>query len=244
VRYILPISLLFVVATAFCQTSLESFQRDAEKALGRTITITETDDVGSNNGETYCDRDPVLIRVRPGLVEDLRQQVLAHELGHAILCGRGIFSVTVSTDGPSSIAGSIGARVGSCYIDPLADAEAEKRGFKPAQTVDEILRKSLSHSKKEFRDFLENYKELAVDSITLAIYCTDLRPHSFQISEMEASVSGESDVMTKLQALRRDFGKPKCFDGSSCFVLTKRLRDELALQKLVVVKNPTTGLFE
>jgi hypothetical protein len=235
-RYLLPLFLLFLVATASCQTSLES--------LGRPVRIIDSNEMGPDNGETFCDQDPVLIKVRFGLSENLRQEVLAHELGHALVCGRGIFSFTHSSDDPLSIERSLGSGIASCYIDPLADAEAEKRGFKPVQTVDEIRRKSLSHSKEDFREFLKNYKELAVDFITLAIYCTDLRPHSFQISEMEAPVSGEPEVMVKLQALRRGLGKPKCFDSGSCFVLTKRLRDELALQKLVTVKNPTTGLFE
>jgi hypothetical protein len=61
---------------------------------------------------------------------------------------------------------------------------------------------------------------------------------------MEAPVADEPAIMTKLLALRHDLGKPKCFDSSSCFVLTKRLRDAFALQKLVTVKNPTTGVFE
>jgi len=61
---------------------------------------------------------------------------------------------------------------------------------------------------------------------------------------MEAPVSDEQSVMIKLLALRRDLGKPKCFDSSSCFVLTKRLRDGLSMQKFVLVKNPATGAFE
>jgi len=130
------------------------------------------------------------------------------------------------------------------YIDPLADAEAEKRGFNPAQVEDELLRKSTSHSKEEIHEYLKKYGDLAADFTALVIYCTDLRPHSFQISEMEGTVSDEPTVMIKLEALRRDLGKPKCFDSSSCFVLTKRLRDGLALQKFVIIKNPATGLFE
>ena len=246
-RYPLRFLLVFAVATASAQTSLESFQREAEKVLGRPISINESNElVGAALGQTHCDQNPLLIKIRSGLDAKLRQQVLAHELGHALLCGRGIVSVVTnpiqSTDAAFSIVRGVSAAIGSCYIDPLADAEAEKRGFNPAQLLDELLRKSTSHSKEEFQKFLKEY--FGADSVALAIYCADLRPHSFQISKMEAPVSDEPTVMMRLLALRRDLGKPKCFDSSSCFVLTKRLRDVLSLQTLVIVQNPTTGVFE
>jgi hypothetical protein len=214
--------------------------------LGRPINVSEVDNLG-NLGETSCDLNPVLIKIRSGLDAQLGEQVLAHELGHALICGRGVVSNTMSyppTDGMLSIVLGLGNEIGSCYIDPLADAEAEKRGFKPAQPVDELLRRSTSHSKEEIQEYLKKYGDLAADLTALAIYCTDLRPHSFQISQMEAPISHEPAIMTKLQALRHDLGRPKCFDSSSCFVLTKSLRDAFALQKLVTVKNPTTGVFE
>jgi hypothetical protein len=55
-----------------------------------------------------------------------------------------------------SIVPAIGAEIGSCYIDPLPDAEAEKRGFTPAETQDECFRSSTSHSKEEIEDFFND----------------------------------------------------------------------------------------
>jgi hypothetical protein len=161
-----------------------------------------------------------------------------------LLCARGIGSFTFLILPAVPTVTVVGNSIGSCYIDPLADDEAKKRRFDPAQLDDELFRKATCHSKEEFQQFLKENGDLAADSIALAIYCVDLRPHSFQISKMEAPVSDQQAVMIKLLALRRDLGKPKCFDSSSCFVLTKRLRDGLSMQKFVLVKNPATGAFE
>ncbi len=159
-RYPLQFLLLVAVATISAQTSIESFQREAEKALGRPISISETNELGVNNGETYCDLNPVLIKIRSELDANLRQQALAHELGHALICGRGILSVTKSipsTDGALSIVVTgISSAIGSCYIDPLADAEAKKRGFSPAQLVTNSFENQQVTRRKNFRNISTN----------------------------------------------------------------------------------------
>jgi hypothetical protein len=244
--YFLPYLILFALTTAPAQ-SLESFQREAEQALRRPISIIEASEMGANLGETFCDQNPVLIRIRSGIDTKLSQAVLAHELGHALLCGRGILSSTNSIppfDGPLSIVPSLGATIGSCYIDPLADAEAEKRGFKTSEVADAFFRRSTSHSRTEIEEFLTKYGELAADFAALAIYCVALRPHSFELSKLEAQVADKPTVLMKLMALKNHLGNQRCVDSGSCFVLTKHLRDELALQKLVTIKNPATGIFE
>jgi hypothetical protein len=241
-RYLIPFALAAVSAQ-----SLESFQQEAERSLSRPISIIDVNEMGADMGETFCEQNPVLIRIRSGLDAKLRGAVLAHELGHALLCGQGILSTTNSIppfDGPRAIVPSLGGLIGSCYIDPLADAEAEKRGFKTSEIEDEFFRRSTSHSKTEIEQFLTNYGELAADFAALAIYCASLRHHSFELSKLEAQVADKPAVIMKLTALKGHLGRPRCIDSASCFVLTKRLRDELALQKLVTIKNPATGAFE
>ena len=66
-RYLLQLLFILAVATASAQSSLELFQREAEGALHRAIRISELNEMGANNGETYCNQDPVLIKIRAGL---------------------------------------------------------------------------------------------------------------------------------------------------------------------------------
>jgi len=61
---------------------------------------------------------------------------------------------------------------------------------------------------------------------------------------MERAFDGEPSVISKLQKLRRDLGKPKCRDAPSCFILTKKLRDEFELRRFVLLRNPKTGIPE
>ena len=245
-NYVLQYLILFAVTTASAQ-SLESFQREAERALRRPIRIVEASEMGPDLGETFCDQNPVLIKIRSGLSAKLSQAVTAHELGHALICGRGILNTTNSIppfEGPLSIVPGVGSEIGSCYIDPLADAEAEKRGFNTSEIKDEFFRRSTSHSRTEVEEFLTKYGELAADFAALAIYCAGLRPHSFELSKLEAQVADKPLVLMKLMALKNHLGSPRCLDSDSCFVLTKHLRDELALQKFVTIKNPSRGVFE
>jgi hypothetical protein len=239
--------LLVVISTTSAQHRLDSFKREAEKALGRSVKIIETvEGLGIANGATYCELDPVLINIRPGLAEELRIEVEAHELGHALLCGRGIkFEIGPAKQigGVPPILDSLGAAIGSCYIDPLADAEAAQRGFVPSKTVDDIFRKTKTHTKEEIHNSILNNGELAADLTTINIYCIELRPHSFSIEELEKVFEDEPSVLMKLGALKRRLDMPKCSDAASCFYLTIRLRDEFWLGKLILIQNPRTGLI-
>ncbi len=131
------VGLTFLVAAsalAAAQTTIDSFKAEAEASLNARIEITDSITSGGDMGETYCQYRPVAIRLEAGLSAQLREAVLSHELGHAILCARGVYILdTLTADAKQNPnAGLLGAFTGamaSCYVDPLADAEAEKRGF-------------------------------------------------------------------------------------------------------------------
>jgi hypothetical protein len=233
--------------TSSGQTPLTSFQREAESALKRSIVITELEDISPNLGLTYCDLNPVVIKITKGIAADLREQVLSHELGHALLCGRNILSVTRSKQRPpfkgTGLVANIGAVIGSCYIDPLADEEAEKRGFKPSQINDELYRNGKTHTKEDFRASVTRFGEFAADFTALAVYCSQLRPHSVQVADAEQPYAAEPTILSKLKVLRQ-LGEPKCHDSISCHDLTERLRAALKLEDYVEIQNPATSLYE
>ena len=248
-RSVLAPFLAVLLADQVAQKPLESFQLDAEKALGKRIVITESDKTGIANGQTFCDQDPIAIVLRSGLLPDLKDQVLAHELGHAILCSRGIAIFSYSTEevgakGLSEIVGLLGSTIGSCYIDPLADAEAERRGFRPETAVDALLKKTASHTKDEIHEAIARYGELSSALPAIAVYCSELRPHNFSMQEVEKVFADEPSVMSKLQALRKDIGRVRCDDSMSCYALTRRLRDECALGKYLRLSNPSSRVLE
>jgi hypothetical protein len=240
---------LSVLVAVPAQTPIDLFQQEAETSLGRPIRILESDEMGMSNGQTFCDQNPVLIKLRKGLEPGLRDQILAHELGHALLCARGILTHSRNTDtateeGISGIVGALGSTIGSCYIDPLADAEARRRGFKADKRVEQLLRKVGSHTKEEIHYAVNRFGDLSAELSAIAIYCSELDYQSLPISEIEKVYESEPSVIMKLQALRRDLGRPHCSDGASCFTLTKRLRDEFGLGRLIVIWNSGTSNFE
>lgn len=229
-------------------TPIEQFQHEAEKELRRPIAIAESDELGIDNGETYCDKNPVQIRVRKGLDPETREEVLAHELGHAYLCGRGILIITYTTpaaiaEGLSGIVGSLGAVIGSCYIDPLVNAEMIKRGFKTDKMAEALLHRTKSHTKQDIRDSVSR-GDLYVELSAVAIYCSELEYSSIPIKEFEEVFKDEPSVMTKLETLRRDLGKPTCSDTASCINIIKRLRDVFGLKRYITVWNPDTNSAE
>lgn len=228
---------------------LDSFKHEAETALRGRIEIVESEDIGISNGQTYCDRSPIRIVIRAGLAPDLKEQVLAHEIGHALLCSRGIVIFSYSSDaakaeGVEGISAALGSAIASCFIDPLADAEASKRGLKTEMTTEALLQKARSHTKEEIHQGVSRFGELSSSLPAIAIYCSDLLPHSFPISDMERVFAGEPSVISRLQELRRVLGKPKCRDAPSCFILAKKLRDEFELRRFVLLRNPKTGTLE
>lgn len=229
-------------------SGLDSFRREAEKALGNKIEVVESESTGINNGETHCDTTATRIVTRAGLPWDLKEQVLAHEIAHALLCSRGIVVFSYSTDfartsGVEGVSAAIGSAIGSCYIDPLADAEAARRHLRTEKTTEALLQKARSHTKKEIHEAV-SMGELYATLPAVAIYCTDLLPHSFPISEMESLFADEPSVILKLQKLRHDLRQPKCTDARTCFHLAKKLRDDLELRQWIVLKNPETGALE
>lgn len=228
--------------------TLESFQKEAENALGKKIEITESADTGAANGQTYCDATPVRIIIKRGLESSLRKQVLAHEIGHALLCSRGIVVYSASTttariENVEALANALGSNIGSCFIDPLANSEAKKRGLRTEKTTQARLDKLQSHTKEEIHRAV-NSGQLGLAFAVSALYCTEILPHSFPNSQLEKPFGSEPPVIAELRALERNLRAPVCRDDVSCFDLAIRLRDALAVKNFVLLKNPRTGRFE
>jgi hypothetical protein len=227
--------------------SLDSFKADAERALGIPVRIVETDQTGTAMGQTFCETQEVLIQIQPGLETELHKQVLAHELGHAILCATGIRTYLKPTQRGSALSATILpliAEIGSCYIDPLADAEAKRRGFSPDVAVSELVRRTKKHTPEEVHTFVATFGDRAIDFSGVALYCTELRPHSFPMRDLSETFSVEPRINEKFQNLKKVLGMPGCSDATSCFLLTKHLRDTLSLQDLILIKNPQSGSYQ
>ena len=220
------------------QATIDSFKAEVEASLNAQIEITESIAPGGDMGETYCQVRPVAIRLEANLPAELREAVLSHELGHAILCARGIYILDALTDDAkrnphADLLGAFTGAMASCYIDPLADAEAEKRGFRPNLTVDEIARRTEMHTRHQISDAVKAGGELQVRFIAMALYCTELRPHSFRMQDLEQHLVVEPMIIETFHKYQRDLGSPTCSDWTSCFALTKRLRDELGLSQQI-----------
>jgi len=247
--FILPVvatSLLLIVQTP--DSRLEKFQHDAEVELHKSISITESDDLGMANGQTFCNTNPVQIKIRKSLDPETKQEVLAHELGHAFLCGRGLLIHTITTsetvnEGLADVVGSLGSGIESCYVDPLVDAEMAKRGFKTDKMAEAFVEKTNSHTKLEVHDWISR-GDLYADATAVLLFCSELLYPSVPVEQFEGVFKDEPSVITRVEMLRHDLGKPTCSDTPSCIEAVKRLRDELKLKSYILVWNPKTNKVE
>lgn len=234
---------MFSLFSGPANPSLQDFQSEAERLLNRSIIIVDAPktEMGPALGFTYCDLNPVRIMLLEGMPSEVRTATLAHELGHAYLCGSGVLSITTNRPGPSvvnaqDLSARVGSTVASCYIDPLADSVAAKHGFDTSAATDQFAKTSNSHSDDEVRSFVVNNGDLGADFVALTIYCYGLRPHKIALVHV-------SDGLGKVEVLKK-LGSPSCNTSESCFVLTRKLRDALQLQDNVLIKDPSTGQFE
>src|SRR5436309_4963265 len=113
---------------------LYAFKCQAEHAIKKAVKIVNDKSMGLYGGSTDCDSDPVLIRIGTNHNPEVQELLLAHELGHVIVCSHNMFRMAaLSPSSPVPLKGiltALGVEIGNCYVEPLADAEAERLGFK------------------------------------------------------------------------------------------------------------------
>jgi hypothetical protein len=241
-RISLALCIFTIVSYSFAggqsRVTIDDFKVEAEAALGASITI-HVADTGIDLGQTFCDKSHAEIAIAAGLSEPLRTAVLSHELGHVILCARGISGMTrSSTDG---ILSAVSSAIGSCYMDPLADSEAVKRGFNPTLASEYLAQRVEAHTDEEISSAIARNGNLQVVLIAVSTYCYELRP---QTRNIEGRFKAFPDVLAKISAYHKDLGEPVCGDEASCLALMKKLRDELNLRGQVWIQNPATLTFE
>lgn len=186
-------SLISIFCLLFLATgkapNVDQFAKEAENAVGRQVDFAP---MPSNRVELgYTDFDhtgSVLIEVRDGLPPEVVENVKAHELGHVILLKRRLhadayLSQTGMKRDRTFMVTTVETLV-SCYEDPLADAEAKKRGFHPELMNDYVAQKTARvtmfdiEKKRRIDDLMWNYQ-------AMFLYCFELRPHTFKNTELE-----------------------------------------------------------
>lgn len=226
-----------------------SFKREAEKAIGKYIHITYVDELGPSAGNSRCVDNPVEIKIDRNFGPKTRELLIAHELGHVMLCSRHI-EIRITYDPaipiPSKmkpLSDDLVSQINSCFLDPLANAEAEKRGFAVRHLEKLTMDYLKTIDESDLRQSIETYGEYARDFTVLSIYCFELRANK-RIPEGEAFISKEPDVVRELESLRRNLGTPSCDDKYSCYFISKKLRDQFNWKIFLQMENPITGLRE
>lgn len=228
--------------------TIEAFKSEAEHALGKSIAI-EDGEAGTYLGLTYCDRNPVLIVTEPGMRGDLREAVLAHELGHAFICATGITTdVRLTAAGKAQDGGGLLSNltilVGSCYIDPVADATARSHGVDPTLAADSLWATLFAHPTSDWMEASQNLGPFWPKYAAAVLYCGELRKHTRSSAEVENRFGVVPDVLDNLRSYKRTLGMPECHDANECISLTMTLRDTVGLQGMAVVKVPGTNRYQ
>jgi hypothetical protein len=237
------VGILAVLAPA-ARSNIDLFIQEAERIIGRSVRVDEMPSTRVELGYTTFDNPSyVWIQIQAGLPDNLRENVLAHELGHVVLRPRGFSSAGGLTEAGKkrdrTFMMATAEVIANCYQDPLADAEAAKRGFHPEAIGDYIA----ETVKKETLFDIANKKktdDLAFDYEAAFLYCIGLRPHRFHSKELEAQFAIEPAIGEKLRKLKRELGQQGCGNPQNCFEKAKRLRDLAGFSGLIQLRNPTT----
>jgi hypothetical protein len=235
------------------QQRLEQFRSEVENINGKQVVIHLVDQ--ESNGSSDC-RNPHQIDIymnrRLEQDQEWHDVVLAHELGHAYLCGKGItapnwestFKAHLMFDrvDPNFIRAIMGI-LSSCYQDRLADAEATKRGFDPSVSVDNTATKIITpksvivESKKTDGPLYSRY-------LAAAAYCHEKRNHSFNVAQFEEPSTADPDFRPALENLKKNLRGVSCATADSCYEAEKKLRDIGGFKEYVLLINPKTGALE
>jgi hypothetical protein len=131
----------------------------------------------------------------------------------------------------------------SCYTDPLANAEAAKRGF----DIDKLAEPRISYmkmqSKRDLKAVVNNQGEFTQDFAALSFFCMVILEKK-PLPEMEAAFADELPVLRQLDSLKTRIGTPRCSNSSDCYYWTKRLRDQFSWVEYLWMKNPITKKIE
>jgi hypothetical protein len=244
----LILSILVTLATPELKPSIAAFKRDAEKAIGKPIKVVDANLVVGEGGETNCEQNPVLIKIGSNNSPEFKQLVLAHELGHVMVCSRGFkpwVKIRISTTPPiiRPIMPVLGGILSSCYIEPLANAEAEKRGFNMNELDAMAARDTKIETKSEVHNRVNELAVFTQDLAALGVYCMEVRSKK-ALPEVERRYANEQVVLVKLESLKTRIGTPTCSDVATCYYWTKKLRDEFSWANYVKMQNPTTDVME
>jgi hypothetical protein len=241
------LAVLLLISSSNDNPSLSSFKSEAERAIGKHIEVKYYQNAGPEGGETNCVLDPVEIKIRTGFAPELQDLLLAHELGHVIVCSRGIGVViyTIPTAPPmlKPILVGLSSLLMSCYVDPLANAEAEKRGFHLDKLAESRISYMNRQGKENLKAAVNAQGEFTQDFAALSLYCVELLDNKTHV-EMEAAFADEVSVLRRLDSLKKKMGTPRCTKPSDCYYWTKRLRDQFSWAVYLRMKNPVTEKME
>jgi hypothetical protein len=241
------LAVVLLVLSSSKNPSLSSFQKEAEKAIGKPIKVVYYQNAGPEGGQTDCASNPVEIKIRTGFTSELQDLLLAHELGHVIVCSRNIEIViyTIPTAPPLAkpILVGLSSLIMSCYIDPLANSEAEKRGFNLDKLADSRIKYMGLQSKRGLRAMVNDQGEFSRDFAALSLYCMGILDKKTS-PEMEAAFADELPVLHKLESLKTNMGTPSCTNLLDCYYWTKKLRDQFSWSEYLRMKNPSTEKME
>jgi hypothetical protein len=165
---------------------------------------------------------------------DLREAVLAHELGHALICATGIttdvrLTPTGRTLDAAGLLLNLSILVGSCYIDPAADATARSHGFDPTIAADSLFDKVMAHPTSDWIESLRNLGPFWPRYAATVLYCGEIRKHTRSSVHVENRFGVVPDVLSDLRQYKQTLGTPECHEANECVRLTIALRDAVGL---------------
>jgi len=243
--------LLFVANPQSDSEKLLQFKAEAERATHKKIVIEEVTDDTHFAGATKCD-DPKVIRIEIGhdITGDARTGVVAHELGHAITCGKlGVTEWRRPFLAPPPISQELlrDARntVGGCAIEKAADREALKRGFN-LEPRDAMTKANFAKwSTVELQSVYRRNGVIYANVTALQQFCFEYRDASYKNSPLEtrilAAIPGSRQIMV---SLRKDVTIHDCKTAIECFTATKQVRNAAGLDRYFLLVNPISGEAE
>jgi len=231
---------------------LECFRQATEKAAGKPVSFDTNDPGFGRFGGADCFTDPnkIVIHIQSDLTTEQSTAVKGHELGHAMLCARGISilgtaPISRSFNHYEAISAMNAANIiASCPQEPVATKLAEGWGI---DSSPRMKGKRDVQERQSKASYLSNYlgtgdlysKELAVTH-----FCVVADLPGTKTEKQREILSWVPGTQAIFDSLESEIVMPTDGSMQGYFITSKQIRHVAGLDNYILLQNPSTRQLE
>ncbi len=214
--------------------------------LAIRIEVLPVEQAQQFQGRTEFRDDQIVVRIGSGYPPQHEEQIIAHELFHAILFNEGFTATYKFNRGPqvthARLMNSAVETLNTCLTDVVIDERMASRGFSP-----ELLARPIIKLKREQISEAVRQDPLWLRYVALYMYCSSLRKGVNPKDLEEIYEEVHATMKHRLNAIAAHFGELSVDDldtPQKWLMATKRLRDAASFDGLIFILNRETHRWE